>query len=86
MDLSMYWANRSKIAFGNNPQKGLFGIVQGGLFEDLRKESLERLVKIDFDGYAIGGLAVGESQKEMFSVLDSLKNHLPEKKPTQPIT
>ena len=81
MDLSMYWAKRSKNAFGNNPQKGLFGIVQGGLFDDLRKESLERLVKINFDGYAIGGLAVGESQKEMFSVLDSLKNHLPEKKP-----
>ena len=81
MDLSMYWAERSKIAFGNNPQKGLFGIVQGGLFDDLRKESLDRLVKIDFDGYAIGGLAVGESQEEMFSVLDSLKKHLPEDKP-----
>ena len=81
MDLSMYWAKRSKIAFGNNPQKGLFGIVQGGLFDDLRKESLDRLVKIDFDGYAIGGLAVGESQKEMFSVLDSLKKYLPEDKP-----
>tara|TARA_B100001123_G_scaffold353014_1_gene404814 strand:- start:349 stop:957 length:609 start_codon:yes stop_codon:yes gene_type:complete len=77
----MYWAKRSKIAFGNNPQKGLFGIVQGGLFDDLRKESLDRLVKIDFDGYAIGGLAVGESQKEMFSVLDSLKKYLPEDKP-----
>ena len=77
----MYWAKRSKIAFGNNPQKGLFGIVQGGLFDDLRKESLDRLVKIDFDGYAIGGLAVGESQEEMFSVLDSLKKHLPEDKP-----
>ncbi len=81
MDLSMYWAKRSKIAFGNNPQKGLFGIIQGGLFDDLRKESLDRLVKINFDGYAIGGLAVGESQMEMFSVLDSLKKHLPETKP-----
>jgi queuine tRNA-ribosyltransferase len=81
MELSMYWANRSKIAFGKNPQKALFGIVQGGLFEDLRIESLNRLIKIEFDGYAIGGLAVGESQKEMFSVLDIVKKNLPEDKP-----
>ena len=73
MDLSTEWAMRSKYEFGNNPKKALFGIVQGGLFDDLRKESLDRLIKIVFDGYAIGGLAFGESQKEMFSVLDSLK-------------
>ena len=81
MDLSMYWAKRSKIAFGNNPQKALFGIVQGGLFNDLREESLKKLLDIDFDGYALGGLAVGESQEEMFNVLDSIKKHLPENKP-----
>ena len=81
MNLSMYWANRSKIAFGKNAQKALFGIVQGGLFDDLRKESLKKLIEIGFDGYAIGGLAVGESQNEMFAVLDSIKRHLPVNKP-----
>ena len=68
MDLSLYWAKRSKSAFGFNPHKALFGIVQGGLFKDLRLKSLKELIKIGFDGYAIGGLAVGESQKEMFTV------------------
>ena len=81
MDLSIYWAQRSKEAFGLNPHKGLFGIVQGGLFKDLRIKSLNELVKIGFDGYAIGGLAVGESQKEMFDVLDDIKEHMPENKP-----
>ena len=69
----MYWAERSKKAFGNNPHKALFGIIQGGLFKDLRIKSLNELLKIDFDGYAIGGLAVGETQKEMFKVLDDIK-------------
>ena len=81
MKLSLHWAKRSKKAFGKNPHKALFGIVQGGLFKDLRVESLRELVKIKFDGYAIGGLAVGESQKEMFGVLDDIKDHLPEDKP-----
>ena len=81
MELSLYWARRSKRAFGNNPQKGLFGIIQGGLFKDLRITSLKELIKIDFDGYAIGGLAVGESQEEMFDVLDMLKDELPYQKP-----
>ena len=81
MNLSSYWALRSKKAFGNNPHKGLFGIVQGGLFEDLRLKSLSDLTKIGFDGYAIGGLAVGETQKEMFDVLDKIKKHLPKDKP-----
>ena len=80
-NLSLYWAERSKKAFGINPHKGLFGIIQGGLFKDLRKHSLEKLIDIGFDGYAIGGLAVGESQTEMFSVLDDLKDELPENKP-----
>ena len=81
MNLSLYWAERSKKAFGKNPHKALFGIIQGGLFKDLRNQSLNELKKIDFDGYAIGGLAVGESQTEMFSVLDDLKDKLPENKP-----
>ena len=81
MNLSSYWALRSKKAFGNNPHKGLFGIIQGGLFEDLRLKSLSDLTKIGFDGYAIGGLAVGETQKEMFDVLDKIKKHLPKDKP-----
>ena len=81
MELSLHWAERSKKAFGNNPHKALFGIVQGGLFEDLRIDSLNKLMKINFDGYAIGGLAVGESQHEMFKVLDSIKDRLPSSKP-----
>ena len=81
MNLSIYWAKRSKQAFGVNPHKALFGIVQGGLFDDLRKESLKELMDIGFDGYALGGLAVGESQQEMFTVLDNIKKHLPVDKP-----
>jgi len=81
MDLSIYWAKRSKKAFGKNPHKALFGIIQGGLFNDLRKESLSELMKIGFDGYAMGGLAVGESQEEMFAVLDNIKKLLPDEKP-----
>ena len=81
MNLSLYWAERSKIAFGNNPHKALFGIIQGGLFKDLRLKSLEELIKIGFDGYAVGGLAVGETQNEMFSVLDDIKEYLPIEKP-----
>ena len=81
MDLSLYWAERSKKAFGNNPHKALFGIIQGGLFKDLRLKSLEGLIKIGFDGYAVGGLAVGETQDEMFATLDGIKEHMPEEKP-----
>ncbi len=81
MELSLYWAERSKKAFGQNPHKALFGIVQGGLFKDLRIKSLKELIKLNFDGYAIGGLAVGESQKEMFEVLDDIKKDLPDNKP-----
>jgi queuine tRNA-ribosyltransferase len=81
MDLSLHWAERSKKAFGNNPHKAIFGIVQGGLFKDLRIKSLNELQKIGFDGYAIGGLAVGETQNEMFTVLDELKDFLPTEKP-----
>jgi queuine tRNA-ribosyltransferase len=81
MELSLYWAERSKKAFGNNPHKALFGIVQGGLFKDLRIQSLNELINIGFDGYAMGGLAVGESQNEMFKVLDDIKEFLPLEKP-----
>ena len=81
MELSLYWAQRSKKAFGKNPHKGLFGIIQGGLFKDLRIQSLKSLLEMNFDGYAIGGLAVGESQVEMFNVLDNLKDDLPVNKP-----
>ena len=81
MELSMEWAQRSKNAFGLHPHKALFGIVQGGLFDDLRNNSLEALTNIGFDGYAIGGLAVGDTQNEMFKVLDNLKLHLPVNKP-----
>jgi queuine tRNA-ribosyltransferase len=81
MALSIHWAQRSKKAFGKNPHKALFGIVQGGLFNDLRNESLNELMNIGFDGYAMGGLAVGESQNEMFAVLDNIKESLPDDKP-----
>jgi len=81
MELSMEWAQRSKDAFGSNPHKALFGIVQGGLFDDLRNNSLEALTNIEFDGYAIGGLAVGDTQEEMFKVLNNLTSHMPKDKP-----
>ncbi len=81
LEISNNWAVRSKIEFGINPKKALFGIVQGGIYKDLRLESLDELTKIDFDGYALGGLAVGESQKQMFKVLDDIKIHMPKNKP-----
>jgi len=81
MEISNEWALRSKNSFGLNPHKGLFGIVQGGLFDELRYKSLENLINIGFDGYAIGGLAVGDTQDEMFKVLDNLHTHLPYDKP-----
>ena len=81
MELSMEWAKRSKDTFGVNPHKALFGIVQGGLFDDLRDNSLEALTNIGFDGYAIGGLAVGDTQEEMFKVLNNLTSNMPKDKP-----
>jgi len=81
MDLSLEWALRSKNAFGSNPHKGLFGIVQGGLYEDLRLKCLEKLIEINFDGFALGGLAVGETQDQMFNILDAVKNYIPRDKP-----
>ncbi len=74
------WAERCKEAHAR-PDQALFGIVQGGLYPDLREESLERTVKIGFDGYAVGGLSVGESREEMLSVLDATAPKLPQDKP-----
>ena len=81
INISTHWAKRCKIEFGNNKKKGLFGIIQGGLYNDLRQESLEKLEEIGFDGYAIGGLAVGETQKEMFETVKNTANKMPENKP-----
>ena len=81
MQRSMRWAKRSKEAFTNRDGYGIFGIQQGSIFEDLRKESADKLKEIDFDGYAIGGLAVGEGQEQMFKVLDYAPGMLPEDKP-----
>ncbi len=81
MERSMRWAARSKAAFGPREGYGLFGIVQGSVFTDLRKRSSDALREIGFDGYAIGGLAVGEGQEVMFSVLDASVGFLPEDRP-----
>lgn len=77
MRMSMRWAKRSKDAFVERPGYGLFGIVQGGIHGDLRAESADALKAIGFDGYAVGGLAVGEGQELMFSTLDVTVPHLP---------
>jgi queuine tRNA-ribosyltransferase len=81
MDLSMRWAQRSRDAFGDRPGHALFGIQQGGLEQDLREESAQALQAIGFDGYAVGGLAVGEGQEAMFCVLDYAPDQLPADKP-----
>ena len=81
MRLSMRWAARSRDAFGDRPGHALFGIQQGGLERDLRAESAEALTGIGFDGYAVGGLAVGEGQEAMFGVLDYAPGMFPEDKP-----
>jgi queuine tRNA-ribosyltransferase len=81
MALSMRWAQRSRDAFGDRPGHALFGIQQGGVTKDLRAESAEALKAIEFDGYAVGGLAVGEGQEAMFGVLDYAPDMLPQDKP-----
>jgi len=80
MELSLRWAKRSKIAHADNPS-ALFGIIQGGMYHDLRKISLDGLQEIGFDGYAIGGLSVGEPKDEMLSVLDDIAHQMPAEKP-----
>jgi queuine tRNA-ribosyltransferase len=81
MRLSMRWAERSKAAFGDRPGQALFGIMQGGVTRELREESAAALTGIGFDGYAIGGLAVGEGQAAMFGVLDYAPGLLPAERP-----
>ncbi len=81
MRLSMKWAERGRQAFVDRPGYGLFGIVQGSVFPNLRAESVKALIDIGFDGYAIGGLAVGEGQQAMFGVLDVTTPMLPSDRP-----
>ncbi len=82
MALSMRWAQRSKDEFiAQNNRNALFGIVQGGMFEDLREESIQALTEIGFHGYAIGGLSVGEPKEDMLRLLDHVAPHLPEQAP-----
>ena len=81
IDISTNWAKRCKIEFGNNKKKALFGIIQGGLDKNLRLDSLEKLISIDFDGYAMGGLAVGETQEQMFNILNKSVSYMPKNKP-----
>ena len=80
MEMSLRWANRSKDAHGDNPS-ALFGIIQGGMYKDLREVSLDGLTDIGFDGYAIGGLSVGEPKDEMIKVLDYLPAMMPTDRP-----
>lgn len=80
MELSLRWAQRSRIAHGDNPA-ALFGIVQGGMYPDLREISLGGLVEIGFDGYALGGLSVGEPKGEMERILDHCAHRMPERAP-----
>ncbi len=80
MRLSLRWAKRSKVAHDDNPA-ALFGIVQGGMYEDLRIESIKSLTEIGFDGYAIGGLSVGEPKDEMMATLDFTEPHMEKDKP-----
>jgi queuine tRNA-ribosyltransferase len=81
MELSMRWAERSRHAFVRRSGYGIFGIVQGGVHPDLRQRSAARLVEIGFDGYAIGGLAIGEGQETTFAMVDATAPALPEDRP-----
>jgi queuine tRNA-ribosyltransferase len=80
MHLSMRWAERSKESHQGNPN-ALFGIIQGGMYEDLRAESLEKLISLDFDGYAIGGLSVGEPKEDMRRIMTFTSSKMPNNKP-----
>ena len=81
MEMSMRWAKDCRKYLPVNDTQALFGIVQGGMYPDLRKESLAAIAEIDFEGIAIGGLSVGEPKEEMMAMLDTLAPHLPEDKP-----
>ena len=80
INISTEWAKRSKIEFGYNKKKALFGIAQGGLYKDLRIESIKKLIEIGFDGYAMGGLET-EKQNDMFRILNDTVDFLPKNKP-----
>jgi queuine tRNA-ribosyltransferase len=81
LKITLDWAKRGKIAHKNSEKQALFGIVQGGLHEDLRRQSAESLIEIDFPGYSIGGLAVGEPKEEMYRITNFLHSILPTDKP-----
>lgn len=81
MEMSLRWAQRSKTAFGSKRHQALFGIVQGSTYEDLREASAQALIEMDFPGYSIGGLAVGEGQSEMLRVLEGVLPIMPTHKP-----
>jgi queuine tRNA-ribosyltransferase len=81
MRLSLLWAERSQKAFRARPGYGLFGIVQGSVFDELRQEAAKALVAMGFDGYAVGGLAVGEGQAEMFRMIEATEPFLPPDRP-----
>jgi queuine tRNA-ribosyltransferase len=81
MELSMRWAERSRRAFVERPGHGIFGIVQGGVHPELRLRSAGKLIGIGFDGYAVGGLAIGEGQDTTFAVLDATVPAMPEDRP-----
>jgi queuine tRNA-ribosyltransferase len=81
MEMSMRWAERSRSSFVERPGYGVFGIVQGGVHPELRLRSAARLIEIGFDGYAVGGLAIGEGQATTFAVLDATVPALPEERP-----
>jgi queuine tRNA-ribosyltransferase len=81
MKMSMRWAKRCREAFVDREGYGIFGIIQGGVFADLRKESAETLANIGFDGYAVGGLAVGEPQEMMFDTISETEPFIPQEKP-----
>jgi len=81
MELTLRWAERSRAAFVARPGHGIFGIVQGGVYADLRERAARRLVEIGFDGYAIGGLAIGEGQQTMFAMVENDVPSLPADRP-----
>lgn len=81
LKITLNWAARGKEAFKNTDKQALFGIVQGGVYEDLREKSAQKLMEMDFDGYSIGGLAVGEPKADMFRLTAFLNPILPEHKP-----
>ena len=81
MELSIRWAKRCKNSFNKRKRYGLFGIIQGGMFNDLRKKCSEELNKLDFEGYAIGGLSVGENHCQMLEIIENTIHSMPQEKP-----